>query len=173
MDKKVSLNMRFSDSKELPKFYTYIDDDSNLWLIAEQPNMADNIYFCSFDPKSEGFGGGTVMFNLLDGETIELPGPWHSNADALFSVTGIDIRDRHLSYVVIAEQSEPVIGGYLDYIFKNILYEDTEPTVGLFNRGTIMAREFAKKLGKPVFLLRVGTNGGSHGPVRPDDKDPD
>lgn len=39
-----------------------------------------------------GLAGATARFPLLDGRTFEVKGPWCSNPDSLFELTGIDLR---------------------------------------------------------------------------------
>jgi len=58
-----------------------------------------------------------------------------------------------------------------DSIYKDVLYEDTEPTVGEFGRGKKIAKEFANKLGKTVYCYSQSQGGSSDGPVEPDEKE--
>ncbi len=141
-----------------------ITDDGELYLIANQPNMADNIYSCSFDPRSQGFAGRTLHFDLVYGGSIDLLGPWHTNSESLLLRTGIDITDSHLTFVVIAENRTH---GEWDTIYTNVLYKDEHPTIGKFDRGKSIAEEIANKLNKPVFCYRKSTGGSSDSPVYP------
>ena len=50
------------------------------WLVAVQPNEADNIYV-EGRAGSDGFGGATLKFELENGETVALTGPWKTGAD--------------------------------------------------------------------------------------------
>jgi len=147
------------------KYIPLITEDGCLWLVADQPNMGDNVYYCSFDPRSRGFGGAILHFELVDGDSIGLPGPWHGNTESLFEDTGIDIRDTHLTFVVIAKSRE--FQGY-QCILKDVLYMDSEPTVGKFDRGDTIAKEWANKLGTPVACYRQSCGGSSNGMVYPD-----
>jgi len=139
--------------------------DRGLWLVADQPNMGDNVYFCSFDPRSDGFGGAVLRFNLVDGGHIDLPGPWHGNTDSLFYDTGIDIRDTHLTFVVVAKDRDHEDG---QTIFKDVLYMDEKPTIGYFDRGEAIAKEWANKLGEPVMYYSESQGGSISCPVYPD-----
>ena len=152
---------------EKRKYYLQITEEGNVWLIADQPNMADNVYFCSFDPKSQGFAGRTLHFELVDGDSIDLPAPWHGNPDALFSDTDIDIRDTHLTYVVIAKDRTQ--DKNYNTVYKDVIYEDKEPILGQFNRGEVMAKSIANKLGVTVYCYRQSCGGSSDGSVRPDE----
>ncbi len=158
-----------SSEAESRKYIPLITDEGYLWLVADQPNMADNVYFCSFDPKSKGFAGRTLHFELVDGDSIDLPGPWHGNSDSLYHDTGVDIRDTHLTFVVVAK--DRVHDEDYNTIYKDILYMDKEPTLGLFDRGEILAKELANRLGHMVMCYRQSTGGSSDGPVQPDKKE--
>ena len=138
----------------------------SVWLVADQPNAGDNIYYCDFDPKSQGYGGSTLKFMLVDDTVIDLPAPWHSNSDALFTDTGVDVRDKHLTYVVIGMDNK-----YNPDTVVDVIYQDKEPTVGAFERGDDMAKSLANKLGKPVYAYRQSQGGSSMGQVRPDSKE--
>jgi len=154
-----------SSEAESRKYIPLITKEGYLWLVADQPNMGDNVYFCSFDPKSDGFGGRTLHFELVDGTSIDLPGPWHGNTDSLFHDTGIDIRDTHLTFVVVAKDRKHE-GWQCTY--TDVLYKDDEPKVGLFDRGEAIAKEWANKLKQPVMCYRQSQGGSSDGPVYPD-----
>ena len=172
MDKTIPRRMEMvcgSYMAEVKKYYPFIMEDGAIWLIAHQPNMADNVYYCNFDPKSQGFAGRTLHFELVDGDSIDLPAPWHSNADALFYDTGIDIRDTSLTYTIIAKQRSH--DEHYNTIYKDVLYEDRKPTLGYFNRGEILAKEFANKLHTTVFCYRSSQGGSSDGPIEPDKKE--
>lgn len=154
---------------EVRKYHSLIDEDGALWLVADQPNMADNIYYCNFDLESQGFAGRTLHFEMVDGETIDLHGPWHSNSDSLFHKTGVDIRDTHITYVVIARNRSR--DSAYNTVYEDVLYEDKEPTLGLFDRGDILAKELANKLGTTVYCYRESQGGSSDSAVHPDQKE--
>jgi hypothetical protein len=115
-----------------------------------------------------GFGGSTLKFELEDGNTISLQGPWHSNSNALFNDTGIDLNENTVTYVVVSEK----IGHDKKYhsVAINVLYKDEEPAVGSFDRGNDIALEWANKLGKPVHLYCESLGGSSSGFVNPGKK---
>ncbi len=114
-----------------------------------------------------GFGGSTLSFTLEDGSVEKIQGPWHSNSEALYHDTGVDIRNRHLTYVIIAKNREFSNGTTL----VGILYKDEKPMEGDFHRGTIMAMGMAKKLGRPVVCYSESLGGSSEGFVYPDQID--
>jgi len=126
------------------------------WLVAIQPNEADNVY-CEGGPNSDGFGGATLTFKLDDGTTIALAGPWHSNADSLFDDTGYDCRDKYTSLGIIG------LGRESDWnkgdLYKEVLHYDKKPVIGNFDRIEKLAQEKANELGKEIFYS-VRTSGG-------------
>jgi hypothetical protein len=60
------------------------------WVIKENndPNSIHVQTTCT-----EGYGGRTLTFQLVDGSTLEMVGPWNGNADHLFEDTGYDVRE--------------------------------------------------------------------------------
>lgn len=148
------------------KYFKHIGKSGKIWLVADQPNSADNIYV-EGKPGSDGFGGATLEFPLTDSEEIiKLKGPWHTNDDALFADTGVDVRDKHYLIVVIGEEVK--YGKHYENIVHKVLYKDDEPVLGLFHRGDILGREYAQKLGRRVYVVRSSMGGGCYGYVEPD-----
>ena len=94
-----------SAEAESRKYYKYVGKSGKIWLVADQEDAAANIY-AEGGPNSDGFGGRTLTFQLVNGSEIKLKGPWHTNAQALFEETGIDVRDRHYTFVVISRRRE-------------------------------------------------------------------
>ena len=50
----------------------------------------------------------------------------------------------------------------------DVLYRDEAPQLGSFHRGDMLAREWAKEVGVPVFLYSQSKGGSSCGQVKPD-----
>jgi len=134
-----------------------------IWLVADVPNQGDHIIYWSPNGSREGYGGATLTFNLDTGETIRLQGPWHRNSDDLFSDTGIDVRNKHYTRGVLALEHKFVIfslhGKYID-----VVHEDTDRVLGLFNCIERMAQEEANRRAVPIHFM-VETIGGSHAGV--------
>ena len=114
--------------------------------------------------RSNGYGGATLKFNTPDG-VIPIQGPWHSNTDALFEKTGIDLRDKHLTYGVIGTGREhpnhrTVITG--------VVHADPEGGVlGHFDRITAKAQELADEHQQPFYYYTRSRGGSSCGPIYP------
>jgi hypothetical protein len=154
---------------EIRKYKLYVGKSGRRWLVAIQPNEADNVYV-EGGPNSDGFAGSILSFTLESGEVISLKGPWHTNADSLFNDTGIDIRDKHLTFVVIGLDRTHTDRGYRTVI-KDVIYKDKEPTIGAYYRGTKIAMQLAKELNRPVMCYSKSENGSSSGLVYPDQID--
>lgn len=93
---------------------------------------AGNIYVDPHDPKSEGFAGRVISFPLEDGTVDEVKGPWHTNCDALFEETGLDLRNEHRTFVVLGMGRT-----YEDHktVITDVIYQDPEGgLVGSFDR---------------------------------------
>lgn len=147
------------------RYYLYTGKSGKRWLVADQDNAAANVYV-EGGPNSDGFGGATLTFPLVDGSEIKLKGPWHGNSDALFEDTGIDVRDRHYTFVVVSRRRES--GEHYELIHADVLYKDDTPQLGNFHRGDLIAREWAQKLNEIVYLYSASEGGSSSGQVKPD-----
>lgn len=147
------------------QYHMHVGKSGRRWLVAVQEAAAENIYV-EGGPNSDGFGGATLTFPIEEGEPVVLKGPWHANADSLFQDTGIDVRDRHRTFVVVAKDRHYENGRT---ILTGILHKDPEPQLGSFHRGDLIAREIARKLDCPVILYSQSSGGSSCGPVKPDD----
>ena len=137
----------------------YFGKSGRIWLVAVQDNPADNIYV-EGGPNSDGFGGATLTFKLEDGREVRLKGPWHSNSNALFEDTGMDIRNQH--------ETEGAIGTDREYIenrliIKNCLYVDKGAVVGEFDRLGKLAQAFADDMRIPVVCYSASRGGSSCG----------
>lgn len=109
-----------------------------------------------------------MEFHLEDDCIIELQGPWHSNAEALFNDTGVDIKDKHLTFVVIGKGLE---GDLRNMKITDVVYKDEKPTVGDFCRGERLAMKLAKEMNMVLFCYSESDGGSSCGPVYPDQID--
>jgi hypothetical protein len=120
---------------EIRRYKRYEDKEGCVWLVAIQEDAACNIYWHNpRDKDSQGFAGRTLHFPLEDGSVYEAKGPWHTNSDAFFQKTGIDIRDKHRTFVVLSKDIQYQPGGYCRPIMVDVVYKDEAPTIGHFDR---------------------------------------
>jgi hypothetical protein len=147
-------------------YRSYVGQSGRTWLVACQDAAADNIYVSDPNPNSQGFAGATLRFLLEDGQVLSLQGPWHSSAESLLADTGIDIRDKHRTFVVI----------YLQRAFEDgkakcrgVLYKDDVPTLGSFEGGKNLAQEYANRRGEPVYCYSESAGGSWDGLVTPEE----
>jgi small nuclear ribonucleoprotein (snRNP)-like protein len=149
--------------------YRKIETKRNVWYITDEPCAGDSIYVSikNEDPKAyfKGFGGATLKFEMIDGTIDEVKGPWHSNSDALFQDTGVDLRESHITYGVIAMGRE--YDDKMNLVMKDVIYQDDDWTCGSFDRVKAIAQGMADTLGKPVFAYSESHGGSSCGAVEP------
>lgn len=118
--------------------------------------------------KSNGYGGRTLEFPTKNG-VVKIQGPWHSNTDALYSRTGVDLKDKHRTYGVISF-TRGMEGN--NTVLLNILYCDPEGgIVGLFDRINLLAQQMADDNNTVLICYRQSSSGSSEGPVYPSNWD--
>lgn len=154
-----------SAEAESRKYHKFVGKNGRIYLVADQEDAAANIYV-EGGPDSDGFGGRTLSFTLVDDTKLELKGPWHTNSQDLFNNTGVDVRDQHYTFVVISRDRKS--GEHYESIMVDVLYQDDEPKLGSFHRGDLLAREWAREIGAPVFCYSQSKGGSSCGQVKPD-----
>jgi len=152
---------------EIRKYKKVIGKSGRVYLYAIQDNPADNIYV-SGDKNSDGFGGRTLSFTLENGTIEELRGPWQTNSDDLYNNTGVDLRGKHLTFVVIGKDRKSIQTkqGYVTKMI-DILYKDDKPIIGKFERGKIIAQKLANKLKQTIYCYSQSQGGSSNSPIEP------
>ena len=163
-----SMRMICAQSEVVERKYHKYGEKGNIYLVADQPNSADNIY-CGYDhdTKSGGFGGAWLTFPLVDGEEIKLQGPWHTNSEALLAHTGVDIRDKHSTLLVIGKAVEYFKGDW-NPLIKDLVYCDEEWKIGRFDRKEEI-EEMLNKHQVPLFVYKESKSGSSSGWEYPGD----
>jgi hypothetical protein len=141
---------RYEDPKK-PGFYWFVR--------ADVENKAEHILFGSPNyTGSQGMGGRTIPIKCTDGTTIDIQGPWWSNSDALFSSTGIDVRNTVLSFVVISRDIKYDRDGD---VLIDVVYKDDAPTIGPWDRHKIVAKDVFEALPEvDKLVLYHRTQGG-------------
>ena len=156
---------------------------SRNWLFpSDLPNRAEHIYVDNPNRTEGGFGGRTMEFSLVGGGTYKATGPWHTNSNALFAATGIDIRNEYFTTGCVALTRVALREGYNQ--FKYVLVQDDEPVLGNFHRIQCIAKLIAQYIDIPVYYYSNGSSGivgtrlhdrwlktdYSLGPFKPQDK---
>ena len=149
---------------EVRKYNKYIDTSGKIWLVADQPNKADNIYVQG-GVNSDGFGGRELSFTLVDDTVIKLKGPWHTNSEALYSATGVDVRDTHLTFGCVS-RARDYEGNKTNMV--DVIYIDEQPTLGLFQRIANIAKNLVNKHKCTLYTYTQSQSGSSCGPVNYD-----
>lgn len=146
------------------RYRIYLGKNNYIWLVACEEACGDHIY-CSGGPSSQGFGGATLEFTLENGcDSIKLKGPWHANADSMFADTGVDFRNRNLTYGAIGKRW----GKHKDWtvsVIEDLVYFDAKPIVGSYDRIRKLAEEMSNQLGIVLYYSFQSQSGGSSGPV--------
>jgi hypothetical protein len=164
-----------SDEAERRDYRVYEGREGRVWFVADQDDPAGNIYV--YEPSDagkpssmRGFAGRTLMFITTEGEEISVKAPWHSNADALFRDTGVDVRGKHRTFTVIANERDWTPEGTT---LRGVIHRDELPVIGLFDRGHWIAQGIANILDRHVFVYEESRGGSSCGAVFPIDDGPD
>lgn len=148
---------------EIRTYQKLEDKSGRVWLVANQEDAASNVYVHNpKDHNSQGFAGRTLTFQLEDGSSYSAKGPWHTNADALFAATGLDIRDRHRTQVAVGHRY-----GKGMLTLADVIYLEEAPVLGTFDRYKAVAQSFADQLDTPVYYLMRSFGGASGGPIKP------
>lgn len=151
---------------EKRKYRFFKGKSGKAWLVADVENAAEHIYV-EGGKNSQGFGGAELEFELASGDgVIKLKGPWHSNCDAFFCDTGVDIRDKHYTFVIVSRSVE-YPGNIYNPLMKDVLYMDKEPCLGSFYRGDELAQKIANELNETVKLYSESSGGSVCKPVEP------
>lgn len=152
--------------------------DGQWFWDANSDEPAAHIYFDPRDPKSEGFDGATLTFKCVDGTVVAVKGPWHANSDSMFVATGIDLRNLHKTWGVVALQRiyrdipRGWSGNSTCLTMRGVLHKDDEPVIGAFQRIQQIAQRFADELDTEVYYYSESHGGSSCGPVYPIGKSP-
>lgn len=124
--------MKCGQSEAQARRYRKYNCAKGVWLVADQPNAADNVYFHNpRDTKSDGFGGATLRFPLVEGGEYVAKGPWHADSKGLFQDTGVDVRATCLTFVVLSKGQD---SHWPDCIMRDVVYKDADWTLGTFDR---------------------------------------
>jgi hypothetical protein len=148
-------------------------------------NSADWLHVDTHDPRSDGYGGSTLNFKLLDGLIDPVKGPWHTNSTAFRHDTGIDIEDLHETRVVLyktrqvtkttrrherMDDGRLVWGNWPTEITEKVeppIYEEKDFVLSDFYRGERIAHAIAALREEPIYVESYSRGGSSEHTVFP------
>lgn len=134
----------------------------NTWLVPTYCAWpGEYIHVDQHDPHSQGYGGGILDFPLEDGTVYSVKGPWHSNSEALYEDTGVDLRDTHRTYGCVALEVRYDQTG--NGIFTKLIHVDREPVVGSYDRINDIAQMEANRRNHPIAMCLISSGGGQMG----------
>lgn len=146
------------------KYTCYRDrkDHNRLWMVgANFVAPADHIYVgYPYDTKSQGYAGRWLVFPTTDDMTISLQGPWHSNADALYEATGVDVRGQH--YVQLVVGLSRYNGPSYRTTLTDIVYFG-EPGVRGYNDYKAVLRRLYEQYHQDLYYWHGGSGGSTYG----------
>jgi|SRR5215813_3051286 len=131
-----------------------------IYLVADRPDAASYIYV-EGGPGSDGFGGRTLAFTLTDGTVLQLKGPWHTNPHDLLANTGIDLRNKFMTWGCVGTGRE-----HSPMRVTGLVYFDPEPTIGAFDRVEKLAERMAEQRIEQLAYFSESQGGSSCGFTR-------
>lgn len=132
------------------------------WLYAaNKPNSGAYVYVDTHDPRSQGFGGSWLTFNLEDGSEYKCKGPWHSNSDALYADTGVDLRDKHFTQVYVSRGMEYEENDWYSPVLLDVFYKEDEPILGAYDRYLTVVADVLNRCGEERVFYRMESEGGA------------
>ena len=153
------------ETPENPVYKCYRDkkDKDRLWLVMQGViNPADHIYVgYQHHTGSQGFAGRWLVFNLADHDrSVSLQGPWHSNAEALYECTGVDVRNQHYVQLVVglARDNGP---GWRTTL-RDIVYIE-EPGARGYDDYKAILRSLYEQHKAPLYYWHGGSGGSTSG----------
>ncbi len=138
------------------------DNNGHVWLYAIDSDEPGSLvyYHNPKDTQSQGFGGATLEFPLEDGTSYSAKGAWHGNSDALYAATGVDLRSKHKTFVVLFRRRELADNRYIRYVMRDVVYRDPDGgIVGDFDRWKTLAAQYPTAL----FFYSQSAGGSSCG----------
>lgn len=155
----------------------YIGKSGKIWLLPKG-EAENSMVIVEGEPGSQGFGGREMHFDLDDGTTIMLKGPWSSNHDSFFRDTGVDRRACYRTWGCIGRHRDHVTytGRYDSGIMTicDLVYFDPEGgVIGEYDRIENLAKQMAFERDEILFKFQGTYGGSSSGCIMPYEGDPE
>lgn len=152
-----------------PRYKILLGKLGTIWLVTTNEDP-DHI-IVQGGPESKGYGGADLTFTLANGvDKITLHGPWHSNTDALFKDTGLDLRNKIKTWGCIGRKRSwhrQSNWGDSQTVIEDLIYFDHCVIAGAFDRIQDMAQKMSNAMGITLYYYMQSYSGGSSGPVDP------
>lgn len=136
-----------------PSIYTYNKikgRSGDIWYYKDGKFAGDYIYVSNNDKS--GFYGHIICFKLVNGKVDEIVGPWHSNSETLFADTGINLTNKHATFIVLAKTKH-------DNVLNDIIYTDEFFIESEFNRYKILAEYYSKLCNCDIYYYQEYSGG--------------
>lgn len=155
----------------------YIGKSGKIWLLPKG-EAENSMVIVEGEPGSQGFGGREMHFDLDDGTTIILKGPWSSNHDAFFADTGVDrcafyrtwgCIGRHRDYVTYTDR----YGSGIMTICDLVHFDPEGGVIGEYDRIEKLAKQMAFERDEILFMYQGTFGGSSSGRIMPYEGDPE
>jgi hypothetical protein len=144
-----------------------IGKSGKVWLYSSGPFPADKIYVDG-GKGSKGMGGRTVKFMCVNGEEFMSIGPWMTTADRLYAETGVDLREKYGTKLILSRKTEPTEN--INWFMCNmidVVHNEPDFIEGRFSRAEYLAQEIVNKLNEPLFYFIETYGGASQGLMKP------
>lgn len=134
------------------------DNGGGVWLFGDCPDFADHTYHGYTDRQQNGFAGRHITFDLSDGGSVTLKGPFKcrppKHMDAKVMTRGV---------IGTSISRHPDLQDYFGNltIYHGVLHLDRDWILGEFNRIENLAQEIANERNKEIWY-RCESRGGSH-----------
>lgn len=135
-------------------WHKHVEDGCTWMYPACCANPADHLHVETQNDK-RGYGGRTLDFTLVDGSVCALRGPWHSSPDCAPDSVRQAIEHTHATCGAIGKR-------IVDGVVLDLMYHDTSPVVGEYDRIEKLAFELAHR-DQTNYVYYVATCGGAHG----------
>lgn len=153
------------DMAESAKYEVHTGKSGRRWLIPVDRQDRGSYVYVEGGPNSNGFGGSTINFSLVDGSVLSLKGPWHSNGRDMLKDTSIDVTQELFTWGCIGT-SRSYSGNYQDQaMIHGLLYFDEKVTLSDLGRVRKLAKKMSDERGEILVYYECSTGGSSCGLV--------
>lgn len=147
-------------------YRTALGIDGCRWFYRTDKFGASHIYVENGN-SGIGMGGATVRFHLEDGTHYDCKAPWMGNANQLFDETGVDLREKHGTRLILSRNRKYSENNQYMPDMIDVVYHEPEFVEGTFDRPNELAQSIADKMGERLFYFIETAGGAQSGQVSP------